>query len=209
MRGAVVRLQHARRPGARGHAARARERALELGRPVCFDPNLRLERWPSRRGRRSPAARACLPGCLLVKANAAEARLLTGEDDPAAAAEALAAGASTLVVVTLGPDGALARGAQSLRGPGRAARVDLHRRRRRRVPRDAARAPAGDGLGRRGRPGCATRWPTRRRPARARRSRGARWRERPTARGSGGSATGCARSTGSRRRRRTGRGSTS
>ena len=26
---------------------RARERALELGRPVCFDPNLRLERWPS------------------------------------------------------------------------------------------------------------------------------------------------------------------
>ena len=101
---------------------RARERALELGRPVCFDPNLRLERWPSREAALE-AARACLPGCLLVKANAAEARLLTGEEDPARAAEAIAAQGGGLVVVTLGAGGALARGAQDHVVPGRAARV--------------------------------------------------------------------------------------
>jgi fructokinase len=106
----------------RAVTARARERALALGRPVCFDPNLRLERWPSREAAVA-AARECLPGCLLVKANAAEARLLTGEDDPGAAAEAIAAGGVPLVVVTLGPEGALARGAQSLEVPGRGARV--------------------------------------------------------------------------------------
>jgi fructokinase len=101
---------------------RARERALELGRPVCFDPNLRLERWPSQEDALA-AARACIPGCLLVKANAAEARLLSGEDDPAAAAEAIAAEGVALVVVTLGPEGALARGAQAHEVPGRSARV--------------------------------------------------------------------------------------
>ena len=101
---------------------RARERALELGRPVCFDPNLRLERWPSDE-EAVEAARACLEGCLLVKANANEARLLTGERDPAAAAEAIAALGVGLVVITLGPDGALARGALSHEVPGRAARV--------------------------------------------------------------------------------------
>jgi fructokinase len=101
---------------------RARERALALGRPVCFDPNLRLERWSSPE-EAARAARECLPGCLLVKANAAEAKLLTGEADPAAAAEAIAAGGVPLVVVTLGPDGALARGAQAHEVPGRGARV--------------------------------------------------------------------------------------
>jgi len=101
---------------------RARERALELGRPVCFDPNLRLERWPSPE-EAVAAARGCLEGCLLVKANANEARLLTGERDPAAAAEAIAALGVELVVITLGPDGALARGALSHEVPGRAARV--------------------------------------------------------------------------------------
>jgi fructokinase len=106
----------------RGVTLRARERALELGRPVCFDPNLRLERWPSPEAA-VEAARGCLPGCLLVKANAAEARLLTGEDDPARAAEAIAAAGVALVVVTLGPGGALARGAQAHEVPGRTARV--------------------------------------------------------------------------------------
>jgi len=101
---------------------RARERALELGRPVCFDPNLRLERWPAAEAA-VDAARACLPGCRLVKANAAEGRLLTGEPDPAAAAESIAAMGVDLVVITMGPDGALARGAQSDAVPGRAARV--------------------------------------------------------------------------------------
>jgi sugar/nucleoside kinase (ribokinase family) len=101
---------------------RARDRARELGRPICFDPNLRLERWPSAEDA-VEAARGCLEGCLLVKANANEARLLTGERDPAAAAEAIAALGVELVVVTLGPDGALARGAVKHEVPGRAARV--------------------------------------------------------------------------------------
>jgi sugar/nucleoside kinase (ribokinase family) len=96
---------------------RARDRARELGRPICFDPNLRLERWPSTE-EAVEAARGCLEGCLLVKANANEARLLSGERDPAAAAEAIAAGGVELVVITLGPDGALAHEV-----PGRAARV--------------------------------------------------------------------------------------
>jgi fructokinase len=101
---------------------RARERALELGRPVCFDPNLRLDRWPSVDAA-VEAARACLEGCLLVKANADEARLLSGEDDPATAAEAIAALGPRLVVVTLGAKGALVRGAQAAEVPGRAAKV--------------------------------------------------------------------------------------
>ena len=101
---------------------RARDRARGLGRPICFDPNLRLERWPSTE-EAVEAARGCLEGCLLVKANANEARLLTGERDPAAAAEAIAAGGAELVVITLGPEGALARGALAHEVPGRAARV--------------------------------------------------------------------------------------
>jgi len=101
---------------------RARERALELGRPVCFDPNLRLERWPSA-DVAVELARSCLGGCLLVKANAAEARLLTGEDDAAAAAERLVAAGARLAVVTLGAGGALMRGEQAIDVPGRPARV--------------------------------------------------------------------------------------
>jgi sugar/nucleoside kinase (ribokinase family) len=101
---------------------RARERALELGKPVCFDPNLRLERWESQEAALE-VVQGCVPGCLLVKANANEARLLTGEDDPGRAAEAIAREGVELVVVTLGADGALARGAQSLEVPGRPATV--------------------------------------------------------------------------------------
>jgi sugar/nucleoside kinase (ribokinase family) len=50
--------------------------------------------------------------------------LLTGERNPAAAAEEIAAMGVELVVITHGPDGALARGALSHEVPGRAARVD-------------------------------------------------------------------------------------
>lgn len=92
-------------------AMRARERALELGRPVVVDPNLRLDRWPNR-ARAADAGRAAARGAFLVKCNRAEARLLTGEEDPARAADGLLAGGAEHVVVTLGADGAL------LRGPG-------------------------------------------------------------------------------------------
>lgn len=99
----------------------AHEKALELGRPVIFDPNLRPGRW-SNPGRATTVARDCVPGAFLVKANREEARLLTGESDPARAAEALIAAGAETVVITLGGDGALLRG-QGLRRevPGRPA----------------------------------------------------------------------------------------
>src|SRR5207253_2572054 len=86
----------------------ARERALSLGRPLIFDPNLRLPRWPSAT-RAATAARDVIPGALLVRCNAAEAEILTGEHDPAAAAESLLAAGAEHAIVTLGPRGALLR----------------------------------------------------------------------------------------------------
>jgi sugar/nucleoside kinase (ribokinase family) len=49
-------------------------RACVRGRPLCFDPSLRLERWPSQEDAVA-AARGCLEGSVLVKANANGARL--------------------------------------------------------------------------------------------------------------------------------------
>jgi sugar/nucleoside kinase (ribokinase family) len=98
----------------------ARERALALDRPVVVDPNLRLHRWPSPASA-ATETRALVKGAFLVKCNREEARLLTGEDDPLAAAEALRAMGAEHVVVTRGADGALLRGAGRLHAdvPGR------------------------------------------------------------------------------------------
>src|ERR687893_2232372 len=87
----------------------ARDRALEQGKPVLFDPNLRLHRW------REPAqaateARALVKDAFLVKCNGEEARLLTGEDDPEAAVEGLLAAGAKHAVVTRGARGAVVRG---------------------------------------------------------------------------------------------------
>jgi fructokinase len=87
----------------------ARERALELGRPVVFDPNFRLHRWASPT-RAADASRELVRGAFLVKCNAEEARLLTGEREPEAAAAGLIAGGARHVVITLGAGGALLRG---------------------------------------------------------------------------------------------------
>ncbi len=88
---------------------RAREVALGLGRPVVFDPNLRLERWRSR-AEAAATVNACVPGAMLVRVNASEAALMTGEDDPDRAALALLKAGAQMVVITLGPEGALLRG---------------------------------------------------------------------------------------------------
>lgn len=88
---------------------RARERALERERPVIFDPNFRLERWRSRADA-AASANACVPHALLVRATAAEAAVMTGEDDVERAAAALVAAGARLVVLTLGVGGALLRG---------------------------------------------------------------------------------------------------
>ncbi len=87
----------------------AREHALDLGRPIVFDPNLRPERW-ERPEQALEEARDCIRGAFLVKCNQAEARQLTGEDDPARAAAGLVAGGAKHVVITLGADGAILRG---------------------------------------------------------------------------------------------------
>lgn len=87
----------------------ARERALAEDKPVVVDPNLRLGRWPSA-ARAAAAARELVPGAMLVRCNRAEAEILTGEPDPAAAAASLLAAGAGHVVVTLGADGALLRG---------------------------------------------------------------------------------------------------
>jgi sugar/nucleoside kinase (ribokinase family) len=89
---------------------RARELALELERPVVFDANLRLHRWGSRTDA-AASANACVHGALLVRANRAEAELMTGEADPERAALALVKGGARLVVLTLGRQGAILRGA--------------------------------------------------------------------------------------------------
>lgn len=87
----------------------ARERALSLGRPVVVDPNLRLHRWPTA-ARAAAAARELIPGAMLVRCNAAEAEILTGDPDPIAGAESLLAAGAQHAIVTLGPRGALLRG---------------------------------------------------------------------------------------------------
>lgn len=96
---------------------RAREVALELGRAVVFDPNLRLHRWRSNADA-AASANACVPGALLVRATEAEAALMTGESDPERAALALVKGGARMVVITLGPRGAILRGVQRADIPG-------------------------------------------------------------------------------------------
>jgi len=86
-----------------------RRRALDAGKPIVFDPNLRLDRWRSTSAAVEIAG-ACVAGAFLVKANAAEAQALTGETDAEVAAASLLAAGAQHVVVTLGADGALLRG---------------------------------------------------------------------------------------------------
>ncbi len=87
----------------------AREHALELGRPVVFDPNIRLHRWGGNPGRAGKLAGGCVRGAFLVKCNQAEARLMTGESEPEAAAASLLAAGAQHVIVTRGIGGAILR----------------------------------------------------------------------------------------------------
>jgi sugar/nucleoside kinase (ribokinase family) len=100
--------------GERALTMRARERALEQSRPVVFDCNLRLHRWSSRADA-AASANACIPGAMMVRANRAEAEVLTGESDPERAALALRKAGAGLVVITLGSGGAILRGDGGLR----------------------------------------------------------------------------------------------
>ena len=88
----------------------ARERALELGRPIVFDPSVRKHRWRNSPSGAAAACNACVPDAFLVKCNGLEARLMTGERTAEAAAASLLAGGARHAVITLGGAGAILRG---------------------------------------------------------------------------------------------------
>src|SRR4051794_3710212 len=103
--------------GEREATLAARSRALELGRPVLFDPNFRLHRWDNQ-GRAAAVGREGLPDAFLVKCNMAEAELLSGESEPERAAAGLVAAGARHVVITLGARGAILRGEIRASTPG-------------------------------------------------------------------------------------------
>lgn len=89
----------------------ARERALAGAARVCFDPNVRPNRWRGGYEEAVRESRARIEGSFLVRANREEAMAITGSDDPRRAAEELAGMGVELAVVTLGAEGAVMRGA--------------------------------------------------------------------------------------------------
>jgi fructokinase len=92
---------------------RAREHALNNGKPVILDCSIRLHRWTSRVDA-AASVNACVSGAVLVRANRDEAQLLTGESDPERAALALRKAGAEVVVITLGAAGAMLRAANRL-----------------------------------------------------------------------------------------------
>jgi len=92
---------------------RARRAARDRGARVLFDPNLRPNRWREL-DRAVRICREVIDGTLAVRANQWEAKELTGESDPAAAAQALCDLGAELGVVTVGREGAVMRGAASV-----------------------------------------------------------------------------------------------
>jgi sugar/nucleoside kinase (ribokinase family) len=91
---------------------RARRAARDHGAQIIFDPNLRPNRWRDlNRGVR--LSHELIDGALVVRSNEWEARELTGEADPAAAASALCEMGAQLGVVTMGERGVVMRGAAS------------------------------------------------------------------------------------------------
>jgi fructokinase len=89
---------------------RARRVARQRGAHVLFDPNLRPNRWRDM-GRAVRVCREVIDGAFVARANEWEAKEITGESDPAAAAAALCEMGATLGVVTAGRKGAVMRGA--------------------------------------------------------------------------------------------------
>jgi sugar/nucleoside kinase (ribokinase family) len=90
----------------------ARRRALDLGVPILFDPNLRPNRWPEMEVAIGFCRELC-DGAFLVRANREEAAQLTGVEDPESAASALCGLGARLGVVTMGAEGAVIRGEAS------------------------------------------------------------------------------------------------
>ncbi|MQA74165.1 MAG: hypothetical protein GEU88_07480 [Solirubrobacterales bacterium] len=104
-------------PDEREVTLRARELALERGARVCFDPNIRPNRWGGDPRPAAEASRALIEGSFVVRTNRAEAIAIAGVDDPRRAADRLAAMGAELAVVTLGAEGAVMRGACEAEAP--------------------------------------------------------------------------------------------
>jgi sugar/nucleoside kinase (ribokinase family) len=98
-------------PEEREVTLRARELALERDVRVCFDPNIRPNRWAGHPERAIEISRGLIGGSYVVRANREEARDLADVDDPRRAATEIAEMGATLAVVTLGEEGAVIRGA--------------------------------------------------------------------------------------------------
>lgn len=104
-------------PGERRVTLRARELALERGVRVCFDPNIRPNRWDGDPRPAAEASRELIDGSFLVRANRDEAMAIAEVDDPREAAAKLVAMGTELAVVTLGEEGAVIRGACEAEAP--------------------------------------------------------------------------------------------
>jgi fructokinase len=105
-------------PGERSVTLRARELALERGVHVCFDPNIRPNRWGGDSRPATDASRELVADSFVVRANRDEAAAIAEVDDPREAASRLAEMGAELAVVTLGEQGAVIRGACEADAPG-------------------------------------------------------------------------------------------
>ncbi|MBR5730651.1 MAG: carbohydrate kinase [Firmicutes bacterium] len=82
--------------------------AKARGSLISFDPNYREALWPDIKTAEE-AVRSAIPLCDIVKISAEEAVIATGRSDPSKAAEALENQGTSLILVTLGADGAFWR----------------------------------------------------------------------------------------------------
>ncbi len=96
-----------RDPALRDEALALMTRARALGLTVCYTPNYRPAAWRGGETEAIPAQRRALADADLALMNAAEARLLAGVDDAAAATEAIAALGPRVVAVTDGAEAIL------------------------------------------------------------------------------------------------------
>jgi fructokinase len=104
-------------PAERRVTLRARELALERGVRVCFDPNIRPNRWGGQIGPAAEASREVIAGSTVVRANREEAMAIADVEDPRAAAERLVELGAELAVVTMGAEGAVMRGGCAAEAP--------------------------------------------------------------------------------------------
>lgn len=104
-------------PDERRVTLRARQLAREAGARICFDPNIRPNRWGGDARPAAEASRELIEGSYLVRANRGEAMAIAGVDDPREAADRIAELGAELAVVTLGAEGAVIRGACEVEAP--------------------------------------------------------------------------------------------